>query len=92
MEHDRKNKEKIEPGAKRGFGLNIADINLRSYNILNFLKEQKIEMNFTNKMFDGEYKVTSNSNLLKHVRIAKHWNENDDKGEKPDAFAINYSH
>ena len=45
VEHDADNK--IKPGAKRGFDLKIEKINSRSYNILNFLKEQKIKMNFT---------------------------------------------
>jgi len=46
-------------------------------------------MNFTNSYFEGEYTITSKNDLLKHVRIAKHF---DDKDGKTDTFAINYSH
>ena len=60
-------------------------MHLRCYNILNFLKTQKIIMNFTNDPREAEFTITSNKNIFKHVRIAKHWNK-----KTADPFAVNF--
>ena len=61
----------------------------RSYNILNFLKEQQIIMQFTSISIDAKSKTRkSKKNILTHVRIAKNWEPK--IADAVDAFAKSY--